>query len=63
MNRRIALAGLTLAVLGGGLAVPALASTADSAHKVCVLGPTPVAPKQQGLCLWWDDPVPVGPLQ
>jgi hypothetical protein len=56
-RRRLVLAVLALSA-GAGLATPAMAATSDANHKVCVMGPTPAAPNQEGLCVWWSDPLP-----
>jgi hypothetical protein len=54
VTRRLVLAACALAVLGG-VAAPALADTGSQRHKVCVLGPSPQAPNQEGICIGWDD--------
>ena len=54
MTRRLVLATCVLA-LAGGVAAPALAADTQR-HKLCVLGPTPQAPDQEGICIGWDDP-------
>jgi hypothetical protein len=54
--RLVLAAALALAV-GGGLAAPALAADTTARHKVCVLGPTPAYPNQEGICIGWNDPL------
>jgi hypothetical protein len=53
VNRRLVVSALVTAVLTGGIAVPALASTPETlSHKICV-GDTD--PSRQ-FCIVWDDP-------
>ena len=58
MKFRLVLAGALAVAVGGGLAVPALAADNDTTrHKLCVLGPTPAYPNQEGICIGWNDPL------
>jgi hypothetical protein len=54
---RLVLATALALAVGGGLAVPALAAQDTTRHKVCVLGPTPAYPNQEGICIAWNDPL------
>lgn len=56
MNIRLILVA-TIAASAAGLAVPAVASTDNDRSKLCVLGPTPAAPNQVGICIAWDKPL------
>jgi len=55
VSRRLIVSSLVVAAVCGGLAVPALAGPASTEEpfKLCLLGPTPAAPKQQGICVGW----------
>lgn len=60
MNRRIVLAALVLAGIGGAVATPALASSPDGTrHKICVSAPQgdPTQPVGDGICVNWVGPV------
>lgn len=58
MNRRLVLAGITVGIVAGGLAAPALADT-STRHYVCVAfpGSNPTDPQAGGICLNWHDPI------
>ncbi|HUR51525.1 MAG TPA: hypothetical protein VMZ11_05330 [Mycobacteriales bacterium] len=56
MNARLVLAGVLVCAVGGGLAAPAMASSPEKKHKICVLGPTPAYPNQEGICVAFDAP-------
>jgi hypothetical protein len=56
VNRRIVISTLVVLAVGGGLAGHAAAAEQGSRHKICILGPTPQAPNQEGFCITWTDP-------
>lgn len=56
MNRRLLTAAVLLLALGGGFVNHASASSTTTRHKICVLGPTPQAPSQEGICITYADP-------
>ncbi|HUR15211.1 MAG TPA: hypothetical protein VM097_12040 [Mycobacteriales bacterium] len=60
MSPRLVLAGAVVAVLGGGLAAPALAGTDSTPQrdKVCVQHPSLLP---EGYCITWNNPL--GPVQ
>ena len=58
MKRRIIIASLAALAVGGGFAGHASASQPESSrHTLCLFGPTPQAPNQEGICITWVDPV------
>ena len=64
MNRRLVLAAVVAAAVGGGLAAPALASSTEGKrHVICVLDGTPTFPNQEGLCIGWNDPMGTTPVR
>jgi hypothetical protein len=57
VNRRLVVAALVACTVTGGLAAPALAGSPENdRHKLCVLGPTPAYPNQEGICVTWVTP-------
>jgi hypothetical protein len=58
VNARLVVTCAVALAVGGGLALPALASQPENRHVVCVGGPTPDYPNQQGFCVGISDPLP-----
>jgi hypothetical protein len=56
VNRRIITGVVVALALGGGFVGHASAAEDTTRHKICVLGPTPQAPDQEGICITWVDP-------
>jgi hypothetical protein len=56
--RRAVTGAVVVLALGGAFLGHASADTTQTRHKVCVLGPTPQAPNQEGFCVTWVDLLP-----
>jgi hypothetical protein len=51
MTRRLVLAAVALSTIGG-FAAPALASSGDGRHEVCVMGTNGPNSQGEGICVW-----------